>query len=83
MAGRDIGELPEVANPERKKRRRTDFRLFREECFPATFLPEWSRNTSKPSAKRRCYESKTGGWRAIIDSLFVSSNTSKHQAGSN
>ncbi len=42
MAGRDIGELPEVVNPERKKRCRTNFRLFCEEYFPETFSLEWS-----------------------------------------
>ena len=42
MAGRDIGELPEVANPERKKQCRTNFRLFCEEYFPETFSLEWS-----------------------------------------
>ena len=42
MAGRDIGELPEVVNPERKKKCRTDFRLFCEEYFPETFSLEWS-----------------------------------------
>ena len=42
MAGRDIGELPDVVNPERKKRCRTDFRMFCEEYFPETFSLEWS-----------------------------------------
>ena len=42
MAGRDIGELPEVVNPERKKRCRTNFRMFCEEYFPETFSLEWS-----------------------------------------
>ena len=42
MAGRDIGELPEVVNPERKKQCRTNFRLFCEEYFPETFSLEWS-----------------------------------------
>ncbi len=41
-AGRDIGELPEVVNPERKKRCRTNFRMFCEEYFPETFSLEWS-----------------------------------------
>ena len=42
MAGRDIGELPEVVNPERKKKCRTDFRMFCEEYFPETFSLAWS-----------------------------------------
>ena len=42
MAGRDIGELPEVVDPERKKRCRTNFRMFCEEYFPETFSLEWS-----------------------------------------
>ena len=42
MAGRDIGELPEVVNPEGKKRCRTNFRMFCEEYFPETFSLEWS-----------------------------------------
>jgi hypothetical protein len=42
MAGRDIGELPEVVNPERKKRCRTNFRVFCEDYFPETFSLEWS-----------------------------------------
>ena len=42
MAGRDIGELPDVVNPERKKRCRTNFRMFCEEYFPETFSLEWS-----------------------------------------
>ena len=33
MAGRDIGELPDVVDPERKKRCEKDFRLFCEEYF--------------------------------------------------
>jgi len=41
-AGRDIGELPDVVNPERKKRCRTNFRMFCEEYFPETFSLEWS-----------------------------------------
>ena len=42
MAGRDIGELPDVVNPERKKQCRTNFRMFCEEYFPETFSLEWS-----------------------------------------
>ena len=42
MAGRDIGELPEVVNPERKKRARLDFRFFCEQYFPEIFTLPWS-----------------------------------------
>ena len=37
LAGRDIGELPAVVNPERKNRAATDFRFFCEAYFPFTF----------------------------------------------
>ena len=41
-AGRDIGELPEVINPERKARAENDFRYFCEVYFPLTFHLAWS-----------------------------------------
>jgi hypothetical protein len=41
-AGRDIGELPRVADRERKARCGESFRAFCEEYFPATFALEWS-----------------------------------------
>ena len=41
-AGRDIGELPDVVDPERKKRCEKDFRLFCETYFPETFTLTWS-----------------------------------------
>ena len=41
-AGRDIGELPDVADAERKKKCEKDFRLFCETYFPETFTLEWS-----------------------------------------
>ncbi len=41
-AGRDIGELPAVVNPERKARAETDFRYFCETYFPLTFNLAWS-----------------------------------------
>ncbi len=41
-AGRDIGELPEVVEPERKQRASRDFRFFCEQYFPETFHLEWS-----------------------------------------
>ena len=47
LAGRDIGELPEVENPELKERCRTDFRLFCESYFPETFTLAWSEDHLK------------------------------------
>ena len=41
-AGRDIGELPEVADRERKERAAHDFQYFCEEYFPQTFHLNWS-----------------------------------------
>lgn len=42
LAGRDIGELPEVVNPQRKKECERNFRLFCECYFPETFSLAWS-----------------------------------------
>ncbi|MCA9221525.1 MAG: phage terminase large subunit family protein [Planctomycetales bacterium] len=42
IAGRDIGELPAVADPERKQRSASDFRFFCESYFPLTFHLPWS-----------------------------------------
>jgi len=42
LAGRNIGELPAVENPRRKKRAATDFKYFCEKYFPATFTLKWS-----------------------------------------
>jgi hypothetical protein len=42
IAGRDIGELPSVANPDRKTRAASDFRFFCETYFPLTFHLTWS-----------------------------------------
>lgn len=42
LAGRDIGELPNVQHPELKDRCRTDFRLFCETYFPESFHLAWS-----------------------------------------
>lgn len=42
LAGRDIGEMPEVVNPERKEKAAHDFRLFCESYFPLTFHLPWS-----------------------------------------
>jgi len=41
-AGRDIGDLPEVVDPERRARCRTSFRGFCDAYFPQTFHLEWS-----------------------------------------
>ena len=42
MAGRDIGELPDVVDPERKKKCEKDFRLFCDTYFPEIFTLPWS-----------------------------------------
>ncbi|AMV35310.1 Phage terminase large subunit (GpA) [Pirellula sp. SH-Sr6A] len=42
LAGRDIGELPEVENTDRKDRASRDFRYFCETYFPLTFHLAWS-----------------------------------------
>lgn len=42
IAGRDIGELPEVVNPDRKAKAASDFRFFCESYFPLTFHLPWS-----------------------------------------
>ena len=42
MAGRDIGELPDVVDPERKKRCERDFKSFCEEYFKEIFALPWS-----------------------------------------
>ena len=42
LSGRDIGELPEVANPERKEECREDFKKFCESYFPEVYNLEWS-----------------------------------------
>ena len=51
LAGRDIGELPEVVNPERKERAGADFRFFCESYFPLTFHLPWSPDHLKVIAK--------------------------------
>ena len=42
LAGRDIGELPAVENPDRKEKASRDFRYFCESYFPLTFHLKWS-----------------------------------------
>ena len=51
LAGRDIGNLPEVENPELKEQCRTNFKLFCESYFPANFSLEWSTDHLKVIAK--------------------------------
>jgi len=51
LAGRDIGELPAVADPGRKARAERDFRFFCEAYFPATFHLAWSPDHLKVVAK--------------------------------
>ncbi len=41
-AGRDIGDLPAVVNPERKVQAENDFQFFCEAYFPLTFHLAWS-----------------------------------------
>ncbi len=47
LAGRDIGELPAVVDPDRKARAATDFRYFCEAYFPLTFHLAWSSDHQK------------------------------------
>lgn len=42
LAGRDIGELPAVENPDRKDHASRDFQAFCETYFPLTFSIPWS-----------------------------------------
>lgn len=51
LAGRDIGELPAVVNPDRKARAQSDFRFFCESYFPMTFHLVWSPDHLKVIAK--------------------------------
>ncbi len=51
LAGRDIGELPAVANADRKERAERDFRFFCEQYFPQTFHLPWSPDHLKVIAK--------------------------------
>ena len=49
--GRDIGEIPPVADPARRERARLDFRLFCETYFPLVFCLAWSADHLKVIAK--------------------------------
>ena len=51
LAGRDIGDLPAVADPARKQRAERDFRYFCEAYFPFTFHLPWSPDHLKVVAK--------------------------------
>ena len=51
LAGRDIGELTEVINSERKARAAADFRYFCDSYFPLTFHLPWSPDHLKVIAK--------------------------------
>lgn len=51
LAGRDIGDLPALANPERKTRASSDFRFFCESYFPLTFSLPWSPDHLKVIAR--------------------------------
>ena len=51
LAGRDIGEMPEVANPERKAKAAGSFRFFCEAYFNLTFHLAWSPDHLKVIAK--------------------------------
>ncbi|OQZ06071.1 MAG: hypothetical protein B6D36_06840, partial [Planctomycetes bacterium UTPLA1] len=51
LSGRDIGEMPAVANAERKDRASRDFRFFCEQYFPQTFHLPWSPDHLKVVAK--------------------------------
>ncbi|MDC0936123.1 phage terminase large subunit family protein [Pirellulales bacterium] len=51
MAGRDIGELPEIVDYRRRDRAAADFQYFCEEYFPETFSLAWSDDHLKVIAK--------------------------------
>jgi len=51
LAGRDIGEIPAVGNPERRAKAEKDFRFFCEAYFPAAFTLPWSPDHLKVIAK--------------------------------
>lgn len=42
LSGREIGELPSIVNPDRKKNGDRNFRAFCEQYFPMTFNLAWS-----------------------------------------
>ena len=50
-AGRDIGEMPAVIDPERRERASAGFRTFCQEYFPLTFSLKWSPDHMKVMGK--------------------------------
>jgi len=51
LSGRDIGELPEVVDPDRRRKCEGSFRLFCETYFKQTFTMAWSDDHLKVIAK--------------------------------
>lgn len=51
LSGRDIGGIPDVVNPLRRRRAAADFRFFCESYFPLTFHLAWSPDHLKVIAK--------------------------------
>ena len=51
LAGRDIGNLPDVVDPQRRARAASDFRYFCETYFPATFYLTFSEDHLKVIGK--------------------------------
>lgn len=51
IAGRDIGDLPEVVNSDRKAKAASDFRYFCESYFPLTYHLAWSPDHLKVISK--------------------------------
>ena len=51
LSGRDIGELPEVVDPERRRQADRSFRAFCDAYFPATFDLPWSDDHLKVISK--------------------------------
>ena len=51
LAGRDIGDLPAVGDPERKTRAAYDFRCFCDSYFPRTFYLPWAPDHLRVIAK--------------------------------
>ncbi|MFN0132513.1 MAG: hypothetical protein ACKVW3_08305, partial [Phycisphaerales bacterium] len=51
LSGRDIGDLPPVADPARREKAARDFRYFCETYFPQTFHLKWSDDHLKVIAK--------------------------------
>lgn len=49
--GRNIGDIPDVVDPQRKGKAETDFRFFCEAYFPQTFCLPWSDDHLKVIAK--------------------------------